>query len=311
MISINDLTESNEFLNSLLDNLVSAVFVVDKKIRIQSVNDSFKSLFHKSEDKILGELCGNALGCKYTIEEGKDCGHTSNCGGCILRYSLTQAFKNKKFPFKERMTRKFYIDDQEILKHFTFTTRYFSFNGEDMVMVIVDDITELIEINLKLKKMSITDGLTQLYNHKHIYHKLEEEVNRSIRYGNKLSVIMLDIDEFKTINDTYGHQAGDKTLAEISQSIKSLLREIDHAGRYGGEEFLVILPQTDLENACKTAERIQKSIESTLFDGVKGKVTISGGVAEFRDESILGLIDKADKLLYIAKKNGRNRVECG
>jgi diguanylate cyclase (GGDEF)-like protein len=310
MISINDLTESNEFLNSLLDNLVSVVFVVDKHLRIQCVNDSFKTLFHKEEDRILGELCGNALGCEYTVTGQKKCGQTSNCGGCILRYSLNQAFKNKKNPVKERMSRKYYIHGREVLKHFMFTSRHVFFNGEEMVMVIVDDITELIETNLKLKKLAITDGLTQLFNHKHIYYKLEEEVNRSLRYGNSLSIIMLDIDEFKTVNDSYGHQTGDKTLAEVSKFIKNQLREIDFAGRYGGEEFLVILPQTELENACKTAERIQKAIESTQFDDVRQKVTISGGVAEFQNETVLGFIDKADKLLYKAKRNGRNRVEC-
>jgi diguanylate cyclase (GGDEF)-like protein len=178
-----------------------------------------------------------------------------------------------------------------------------------MVLVIVDDITGLMEANLKLKEMAITDGLTQLFNHKHSYYKLEEEITRATRYGNRLSVIMFDIDHFKAINDSYGHQTGDKTLIKISQLIKNNLRDIDHVGRYGGEEFIVILPQTGLDNAYITAERIRRAIESARFEEGKIKITICGGVVEFKEENALILIGKADELLFKAKQKGRNRIE--
>lgn len=309
MLNISNLKESNAFLNVLLDNLVSAVFLVDKNICIQSFNNSFKTLFHKPENKILGQLCGNALGCVYTVDEAKNCGETSNCPHCTLRDSLLKAFTNKVPTFKAQLIRKFYINHQEITKYLLYSSKYVTFNNEEMVMVIVDDITELMEANLKLKEMAVKDGLTQLYNHKHSYYKLEEEVTRATRYGNRLSVIMLDIDHFKAINDDYGHQIGDKTLVAISQTLKNNLREIDYAGRYGGEEFIVILPQTGLDNAYITAERIRRAIESTRFEKGKIKITISGGVVEYNEESALILIGKADELLYKAKQKGRNRIE--
>lgn len=309
MLNINDLKESNAFLNVLLENLVSAVFVVDKNICIQSFNNSFKALFQKPEDKVLGQLCGNALGCVYTVDEGKNCGETSNCQHCTLRDSLLKAFTNKVPTYKAQLFRKFYINDQAITKYLLYSSKYVTFNNEEMVLVIVDDNTELMEANLKLKEMAITDGLTQLYNHKHSYYKLEEEITRATRYGNKLSIIMLDIDHFKAINDTYGHQIGDKTLVAVSQTLKNNLREIDYAGRYGGEEFIVILPQTGLDNAYITAERIRRAIESTSFEEGKIKITISGGVVEFKEESALILIGKADELLFEAKQKGRNRIE--
>jgi diguanylate cyclase (GGDEF)-like protein len=120
---------------------------------------------------------------------------------------------------------------------------------------------------------------------------------------------MLDIDHFKAINDTYGHQIGDTTLVAVSQLIKDNLRDIDHVGRYGGEEFIVILPQTGLDNAYITAQRIRRAIESARFHEGKIKMTVSGGVVEFKEESALILIGKADELLYKAKQNGRNRIE--
>jgi len=309
MLDINDLKESNEFLNALLDNLIPAVFIVDKDIRIHSFNNSFKALFHKPEDRILGELFGNALGCAFVMDEAKDCGCTSNCDNCLLRNTLIQVFNLKIPAYKKRLTRKFYINDQEIVKYFIYTAKYVYFNNEEMVLIIVDDITELMETNLQLKKMTITDGLTQLHNHNHLHYKLDEEINRAKRYGNKLSIIMLDIDQFKSVNDSHGHQVGDKTLASVGKIIKKSLREIDIPGRYGGEEFLVILPHTGLENSFITAERIRKTIESAAFEEVGLKITVSGGVAEFQMERAHHLIDKADKLLYKAKQKGKNRIE--
>lgn len=309
MLNISNIQESNAFLNVLLENLVSAVFIVDKNICIQSFNNSFKALFHKPEDKILGQLFGNAMGCVYTAEEAKNCGETSNCQHCTLRDSLLKAFTNKVSTYKAQLIRKFYINHQEITKYFLYSSKYVTFNNQEMVLVIVDDITELMEANLKLKEMAITDGLTQLYNHKHSYYKLEEEITRATRYGNRLSVIMFDIDHFKAINDTYGHQTGDKTLIKISQLIKNNLRDIDHIGRYGGEEFIVILPQTGLDNAYITAERIRRAIESTRFEAGKIRITICGGVVEFKKENALILIGKAEELLFKAKQKGRNRIE--
>lgn len=309
MFNISDLEESNAFLNGLLENLTSAVFIVDKNNNVRSVNHSFKTLFHKSEDKILGQLYGNVLGCVYAVEEGKKCGETSYCQHCTLKDSLLKAFTGKTTINKAQLIRNFYINRQNITKYFLYSIKNFTLNNEEMVMVIFDDITELMETNLKIKKMAVFDGLTELYNHKHSYYKLEEEVSRAKRYGNKLSVIMFDVDRFKSINDIYGHQIGDKTLAAISQVIKNNLRDIDHAGRYGGEEFLAILPQTSLENAYLTAERIRSTIESTKFKGGKIKITISGGVVEFQGEEPLTLIGRADEALYKAKQKGKNRIE--
>ncbi len=144
-ISIDSLKDSNEFLNTLLDNITSAIFVTDKDIRIQSFNDSFRSLFYKDEDKLLGELCGNAIGCIYTVREKANCGSTSNCNNCTLRSSLLSAFLEKVPTHRSILKREFQIKDRIIQKYFQFSTRNITFNHEDMVMVIVDDVTEIHE----------------------------------------------------------------------------------------------------------------------------------------------------------------------
>ena len=204
-ININELKDSNEFLKVLMENLSSAIFIVDQNLRIRNFNDSFRALFHKTEDRILGELCGNALGCVFTVDENKECGTTTNCRKCLLRNALIKSFTEKIPAYKELLERVFVVDGKKILKYFQYTTKYVRFNKKEMVLIIVDDITELETSYQRMKEMAITDGLTGLYNHNHIFRKLEEEIDKSKRYGNPLSLIMLDIDFFKSINDNHGH----------------------------------------------------------------------------------------------------------
>jgi diguanylate cyclase (GGDEF)-like protein len=170
-------------------------------------------------------------------------------------------------------------------------------------------LEELEKKNEKLKEMAITDGLTGLYNHSFIIKRLSEEVASSKRYKNSLSIIMFDIDCFKNINDSFGHQVGDEVLLKISSTLKNKLRQVDIAGRYGGEEFLIILPNTNLENSHKVAEKIRGSIQQLKWDSGKFNVTISGGVSSLKDEDVTEFISKADDFLYKAKENGRNRIE--
>jgi len=161
-----------------------------------------------------------------------------------------------------------------------------------------------------LKFSSITDGLTKLYNHNHIINLLGQEINRSGRYGNRFSVFMMDIDHFKRINDRYGHQFGDQVLKDIGMLVKNNLRKADIAGRYGGEEFLIIMPETDINSAFLLGERLRRGIEKHQWGIDQLKVTISGGIVEYDGKlDYKGILRKADRLLYSAKEKGRNRIE--
>lgn len=168
---------------------------------------------------------------------------------------------------------------------------------------------QLIEKNEILKKLSITDGLTGLFNHRYITDTLADEIEEAERYARPLSIEMIDIDDFKKINDTYGHKFGDQVLVKVADAIESSLRKTDKVGRYGGEEFLIIYTQTDAVGAVKTAERIRESVENIDWQDDRVKITISGGVFERKDESVSEMITGADNLLYKAKRNGKNRIE--
>nr|WP_272509048.1 diguanylate cyclase [Clostridium ganghwense] len=165
------------------------------------------------------------------------------------------------------------------------------------------------EMNNELKKISITDGLTGLYNHKYMYENLEKEIKRANEEQKPLSIIMLDIDHFKKVNDIYGHQCGDKVLETVAKCIETHVGQAGIVGRYGGEEFLSILPQQNLENTYKIAEKIRKEIKELIFDYKELRITISGGVVQLDIETPIELVKKADELLYSAKANGRDRIE--
>ncbi len=171
---------------------------------------------------------------------------------------------------------------------------------------------ERVQMLGKLEKLAITDGLTKLFNLRHFYNQLEIEIDRCNRYGHSLALLLLDIDHFKVYNDTYGHLEGDKVLVRIGQIIKSCLRTMDSAYRYGGEEFTIILPETTGEEATNVAGRIKTAVELECFLPEPGKIytiTISIGVTEYHDdEKIPEFILRADKAMYKSKATGRNKI---
>jgi len=187
------------------------------------------------------------------------------------------------------------------------------------VCIIIYDVTDIatakkeLELaNTQLARLSQIDGLTGLYNRATWENKLKEELVRSRRTGSPCSLVMLDIDHFKNINDTYGHQAGDEAIRVLSNALSIEKRETDVAGRYGGEEFCVTLIDTDAENAKIFAERLRKSIEDNTieWEGQEIRYTISLGIAELNSEtkSHETWLQKSDQALYFSKENGRNRT---
>ena len=176
------------------------------------------------------------------------------------------------------------------------------------IAVAVDRMMLLDKID-EFAKLSVTDPLTGLLNRRYIEERLSEEINRSGRSGEPLSFLMLDVDDFKSYNDNFGHPAGDEALRIVAAILKEDLRGADVAVRYGGEEFSVLLPATSIEEAGAIAERIRIHMEQTEFP--KRKVTISIGAASMSEEikTVEDLILAADKALFRAKKNGRNNIQ--
>jgi len=216
--------------------------------------------------------------------------------------------------------------------------------GDLRLVMGLADVAAVALVNARLydhlEVQAITDGLTGLYNHRHFYDRLEAEITRSRRYGLQLSLLMLDLDDFKRFNDEFGHQAGDRVLAEVGRIMREQLRkDVDIPCRYGGEEFAVILPHTPapgaetvgkrltafvtaivgaggkVDAAWLAGERVRQTIEGAPFPGhdpgQTTHITVSVGVATFPDQAgdVHSLVGNADKALYVAKHSGKNRVE--
>ena len=188
---------------------------------------------------------------------------------------------------------------------------------EDRIGKLEGENLDLLMQNRTLSEISARDSLTGLYNRWYVMEKIDSEMNRALRHGSPMSVLMLDLDHFKTVNDSFGHSVGDNVLKVVGQVLRESCRVYDVPGRYGGEEFCVVLPDTRVVNTKMVAERIRSRLASTeLPVGERSIiVTASIGVAgmdSVADEGVVSaaaLLDRADRALYAAKHGGRNRVE--
>jgi two-component system, cell cycle response regulator len=172
---------------------------------------------------------------------------------------------------------------------------------------------ELLEVNQRLLQVSVTDGLTGLDNRRHLEERLGEMFEHGERLNEPFACVMCDIDKFKSVNDTYGHQAGDQVLKQMADILRHEAREIDRVGRYGGEEFMLLLPGTVLDAAVTFAERVRKAVESHTFTFEGGTLhrTASFGVGAWPHPKVIDcdtLVRAADDALYVAKESGRNKV---
>jgi len=215
---------------------------------------------------------------------------------------ITEGIKSIFPIFEIKIDEKKYIDIIE-------TARY---ESEKLSSDLLNQLHNQSECLNQLTQQVCLDGMTQLYNHKSFLEILHQEISRATRYRTPLSIIIADVDHFKSVNDFFGHQAGDHALKCVSSHLKKLLRDSDHLARYGGEEFGIILPMTTLKEAIQAAERLRKSIESEkiVYREKSISVTMSFGIALLennRQIDVDGFIKMADEALYNAKNTGRNR----
>jgi diguanylate cyclase (GGDEF)-like protein len=178
---------------------------------------------------------------------------------------------------------------------------------------VIERTAELMEANRRLNELSITDGLTGLSNQRYFLRELETEFGKALRYGRSLALLLFDIDHFKDVNDRYGHPCGDHVLKNVAALLKGCLRNSDIAARCGGDEFAVILPETNKSKAAEVAEKLRRHLEKSrsAWNGDSFSITCSIGVAAVSDRGIgnwNALLESADRSLYRAKREGRNTV---
>jgi len=176
---------------------------------------------------------------------------------------------------------------------------------------IIGSAMSNIELYEEVQKRALTDGMTNLLNHRAFYDALDKEVHRTQRYGNNLSLLMIDLDSLKQINDRHGHRAGDAVLLHVTEQILACIRDTDIAARYGGDEFAIILPNTSLSDAVHVAERMAKNIsrKPVHIDNRELNVSVSIGLGQYhQDQSIEDFMNETDAAMFNAKTAGKNRV---
>ncbi len=222
---------------------------------------------------------------------------SSNIASCILFPMISGKENIGCIGIGSKKENVFNVDDLKII----------SFIGYELAHVFAN-----IKLILHIKDISIKDALTGLYNRRYFDEILQHEYLRAKRYNLPLSLIMVDIDYFKSVNDTFGHLTGDKVLQELAKLIKNSVRQVDVVARFGGEEFAIILLNTSLEKASNMAERLRRIIEkhTILINGNKINITISAGISGIRKDTLSerDIVEEADKALFKAKTSGRNKV---
>jgi diguanylate cyclase (GGDEF)-like protein/PAS domain S-box-containing protein len=309
-----DAVKSEEMLNKLMDSIPDPVMVTDIDGRI--------TYFSKSVEKFLGYSAAGEYFPKNILdflEEGKGRDDKSKLTRFLYNdvNTIQTTYRKKGGKIRIAEVKASALRD-EVKQAFGYVfvardvTEYMK--KEEKLAKRKAEMERMNQLLLKsnevFKQKAEKDSLTNLYNHEYILALLRKEVQHQQHEPKGLSVMMLDIDYFKRVNDTYGHQAGDRVLIKVTELIQGCIGEENYAGRYGGEEFLVILrrDQTE-ESAFAVAERIKDSISNCVFENKELHVTISIGVTLFHGESVHELVKRADKLLYQAKCNGRNRIE--
>ncbi|WP_069186996.1 PAS-domain containing protein [Candidatus Terasakiella magnetica] len=289
------------YLRALLQNLDYGVTVIDENLDIIFWNNAFFDLL-EFPDKFKKPVMQYEDLIRYNAERG-EYGPGDPEQHIKMRIQASLKFEPHKF---ER-TRP----DGKTLQ---VTGKPLHIDGEPFGFISTYvDITEHKRMASRLRKLANTDPLTEINNRRHFTTLFEREIKRCQRNGNPLSLLLLDLDHFKNINDRFGHSVGDKALKAFSHSCRKLLRDIDVMGRLGGEEFSIFLPETSREGAFVLAERIRKAVEQIEFSdhGEKIELTVSIGVAMFdsvMEDRIEDILQRADKALHRAKREGRNKV---
>jgi diguanylate cyclase (GGDEF)-like protein/PAS domain S-box-containing protein len=287
--------ESEQEFRVLFESLSDAVFLCNDDL-ILDCNPRALEVFGAEKDAQLVKK--SILDFTPEIQEG---GWGSRV---LLMDNISKAFKTGRSNFEYKLQK---VDGSEFFADISLTS--IRIRRRDLIQAVVRDITERKNMLVDLERLATVDTLTHAFNRAKFDELIVMEIDRSRRFEHALSMLMFDLDYFKNINDTFGHTVGDAVLTKVSDIVRGHMRRTNHFIRWGGEEFIVIAIETDLEGALGLAERIRGEIESHEFDTVK-RVTVSFGVTQLTDsDTTMSLIKRVDDALYKAKENGRNRVE--
>ncbi len=293
----NALQTSHEYINAVLDSVNDAVFVDDARTgRIIDVNCRMCEMYGYRREEVLQLEVGQ-------LSLGKE-PYSQAAAAERLRKAREEGPQTFEWIAKKKSGRLFWVE---------VNIRFIVLGGEERFIVTVHDITDRKQMEEELRRLSTLDSLTGLLTRRRFFALAQQEYERFRRYHRPLALIMADIDYFKMINDQHGHLVGDQVLQAVAETLQRNLRQVDILGRYGGEEFVMVLPETDTATAHASAERLRAAIARVVVPTAQGSVsvTLSLGVAAISDGYPIGLeqlLDSADQMLYQAKQAGRNCV---
>lgn len=294
IIDITDVIEAKsrlQLLSQAIDQMDEMVRITDIDGNIIYVNPATSKTTQYAEDEILGNSSKMFQSGKHSKEFYNKLWNTI-LSGHTYQNILINKKKDGSFFYDEKIISPLKNENGDI-RYFVSTSR---------------DISKRVALEKELKRLATKDALTGIYNRYKINTKIEEEIKRADRYGEPFALVMFDIDHFKQVNDTYGHDAGDYVLQELSKIILNNIRETDSFGRWGGEEFMLLLPYTSKEKAVKIAEKMRQRVQEHTFENVRA-ITISIGVTVYKKgEGISQVLKRVDMALYEAKSHGRNQV---
>lgn len=285
----------HKYLQNVL-NTSSEIIIIINEEKILDVNQAFLDFF--DDYNSLDEIRNSTLSISdFFIQEKGYISHSKSNRALIKTI--------QDVPKRLRKVKLFHKDKVSI---FTINVQRLLSVDEMAYTLTLTNITEIEEYKVKLEQLSQTDALTGIRNRHYFIEHINKEIARTIRYKKPFSLLMLDIDHFKNINDTYGHDIGDIALVAFTERVTSLVRSTDTFCRYGGEEFMIIIPESSLLEAQLTAQRIRKKVAKLDIEEV-GHITISIGVTQLQEkESVESILKRVDEALYLSKESGRNRV---
>ena len=281
--------EWEEVFNTVTDPMV----IIDKDYNILKANKAVSKEFNVLTDQMINQKCYKIFH-KYV--------GPIDCSCTTLKFG------------KDKITASQEIYDKKAGKTYLIDIypRYNKDGSLKYLVHIIKDVTEIRQAEENIRAMAITDFLTGVYNQRHFYHQLEKEIEKIMRYEGTFSLILFDIDGFKDFNDKHGHLEGDNVLTQVGKIVKDKIRKTDSAYRYGGDEFVILIPQTDSGKALKMAERLLESFRKHIHVTQEQDlvhITLSIGVAEYqKGDNLKTIITKVDSAMYKAKKDGGNKT---
>lgn len=294
IVDVSDFIQTKHRL-SLLANAVEKtadmIRIVDKDGKIVFVNDSAVNKSGYSRNELIGQNPNIFKSGHHNNDFYSSIWFTILCGDVFQGTFINKKKNGHLFYEHETITPIF--DDDRTLQHFVVTSK---------------DISERVEMEHKLYELATVDSLTGIYNRQKFIEHLDVEISRFKRYNDKFVLIMLDIDDFKHVNDTYGHDVGDTVLIDVSRVVSKQIRKSDIFSRWGGEEFMILAPDLDVDEAIQFSEKLREDVKRTKFKKV-GQITVSIGVTlPKKDETKDKLLKRVDDAMYVSKENGKDQT---